>query len=389
MKFEQVPSQEELEKSRSTYEKLAEANAESINSDKKSGKEVITKDDVMHVDALAENAARHWEKNVTDHREKGDKYGVERQGLLTKIEAVDIKKDGANINILIKTEGKEFEISFVEQPAGHATNAAEFERIDFDSLKKPLGFDFFQDDYHHRLDSIKCKIDGVEVGGVNAAPILNKYGNLIRDRYLEQLNVKKEIRKKDNREKELGEKRDAYSKNAAEIAKENNSFVENIKGEGHSAEDIYRYEAAEEEKLRKDLAAVREKIANQTLDKNARLTAQSEEFEQMSRLWKEQNSSLFMETVRPIREQIGSLFGKGEMPSTRVMKGLIEGKKVKIEMSPNESWQEAGKAPYSINPKENPEYFTFKGTLDGKKISPEEALKLFKEYRENAAEKSI
>lgn len=78
------------------------------------------------------------------------------------------------------------------------------------------------------------------------------------------------------------------------------------------------------------------------------------------------------------------------MPKGKLMRGLIDGKKIKIEALPKETWrQEVTEAPYVVQPETHPDQFLFSGTIDGKKITSEEAQQMFKEYRNNAAEKSL
>lgn len=195
-------------------------------------------------------------------------------------------------------------------------------------------------------------------------------------------------------QEDLEKSRKVYEKNADKVAKENNSITENLLGKGFTSEDVARYEAGEEEKRRNELAEIRQKIAGQGIEDP---TLAEEEQQKEKRLSREQNSSLVIEHVFPstisaVKDQIKELFGKtiDEMPSSKLMKGLIDGKKVKIEASPKETWREEVKeAPYVVRPETHPGQFIFNGTIDGKKITSEEAQQIFKEYRNNAAEKSL
>lgn len=50
-------------------------------------------------------------------------------------------------------------------------------------------------------------------------------------------------------------------------------------------------------------------------------------------------------------------------------------------MSPSKNWDEGRHDWYMISPEETPDYIEFKGTVDGKKVSREEVIEIFNEYR--------
>lgn len=178
--------------------------------------------------------------------------------------------------------------------------------------------------------------------------------------------------------KKTEEGRKAYEKNRNNLSKELNPSIFDteqwLANHGHyTGERLVQMEAIEEDKRRTELAKVREKIAS-SYDNSE----DSEKERQLSEeLVKKQNSSLYLEENLPITQQIAEVVGD-KRPIKQVLKGIINGKKINIEVSPR-------KGTYFLSdPIKEPENFIFKGRVDGNKISSEESIKLFQDYNASA-----
>jgi|GEM_PF-2820858 len=173
----------------------------------------------------------------------------------------------------------------------------------------------------------------------------------------------------------------AYAKNNKELASElNPSMIDVIGGVSriqdynhYSGERMAENEAEKENQHRDELAEIRAEIAKYEAGPEQDKLIEKER-ELSSSLSKEQNSSLYLKTKIPFKDN---------QPFSYELNGIINGKKVEIEMSPSKNWEE-GNSWYMISPEDTPDYIEFEGTVDGKKIPREEAIKLFNEYRGNA-----
>ena len=181
---------------------------------------------------------------------------------------------------------------------------------------------------------------------------------------------------------EIKERQRAYSKNSEKLAKELNPSASDVLfGENrlqdykhYTGERISENEAERENQHRDELTQIRQEIAR--LGEGPEQVKLMEKEQEMSlRLSKEQNSSLYLKTKIPFT---------AEQPFSYELNGIINGKKVEIKMSPSKNWEEGKHNWYSVSPEETPDYIEFKGSVDGKTISREEAIEIFNEYRGNA-----
>jgi hypothetical protein len=179
---------------------------------------------------------------------------------------------------------------------------------------------------------------------------------------------------------EIKKSQKAYEKNNKKLASElNPSIMEVVSGYnrlqdyGHYTGDrIAENEAEKENQHRDELAKIREEIASydEGIEKDKLIEKEQELSE---RLNKEQNSSLYLKEKVP--------FPETNKPFSYELNGVINGKKVEIKMSPSKNWDESNHDWYMISPEDTPDYIDFEGTVDGKEVSREEAIKIFNEYR--------
>jgi hypothetical protein len=196
-----------------------------------------------------------------------------------------------------------------------------------------------------------------------------------------------------NIEKTEEEKRNAFVKNNQESASKLNPNIYDVALGNNRLKDYKHYdgeriahnEAIKEDETRTKLEQIRKEISGfeGNFEQKQELLAKKQELS--AKLEKQQNSSLYAETTFPGMMK-AEFLGTKEKPQGCILSGVIDGNKVTIKISPKKDWEESGKSWYSLDPKENPEQFVFKGEKDGKEISQKESMEIFKGYRESATE---
>lgn len=160
-------------------------------------------------------------------------------------------------------------------------------------------------------------------------------------------------------QKEIQKKRDAYEKQAKKDAQKQNTFFENLAGKGVDKEDVFRKDALLIDRKREDVA---------TADENDHIFGKKRQLEILEGL---QDSALTLQTVskhdKSVMLQYKPRYGRHPalVEQTHYMKGIIGENKVNIQWKENFTKPESSK---------------FKGTVDGKPISPELAKEIYDKY---------
>lgn len=183
MKIEKSPQEiAEINKSRKEYEKNAKSTAKSVNSSVNSFVDNllgrgIDKMDVMHHDALKEDAARQNE----------DEAELERQELVTQIGSAKIESwmsDDVTMKFVVNGKKMQFFFKpFSEYYIPQDMKHKDFDKIGITSKSDPYSLSLHEHD--STFSNFSGKIDGESLNQEQCIAMLNKYGNLISERFFE------------------------------------------------------------------------------------------------------------------------------------------------------------------------------------------------------------
>ncbi|MFA6995555.1 MAG: hypothetical protein WC249_04115 [Patescibacteria group bacterium] len=155
----------------------------------------------------------------------------------------------------------------------------------------------------------------------------------------------------------------------------------------YTGERIAQMEAKEEEKTKRELEKTRNEIANLDSDNEKKQQLQNEEEKLASKLEKQKHASLYLKEIKTNINFIHQWFGKKDVPDSLILKGVINGQRVEIDVTPGKDWERDHQEYFMVTPEKNPELFIFNGKIDEKNISLEKSAELFTKYREVASKR--